>query len=679
MTDEKRPHKRRRPPYRRGPKRDASAQDAAQSPPPEKSVDQSPVKQNPEKKSLIRKFLDILSSKTVQESVPGTGSEKSAALSRKDRQRDNRNKNNPPRQKQQGKQGQSVKPEPVVEAAPEPEIPVNKEPRRIVISMEPLETRVAMLTGKRLDEYQIERSNHVQMAGAIYLGRVVNLEPSLEAAFVDIGAEKNAFLHYRDMLPMTHDLSERVNLNNDGKTGKKRDFNSKLAERLRKLEKAQAEVQSAPNEVIQREMKLHSGKLAVKDIPKLFPSGSEVLVQVSKAPIGTKGARVTTNISIPGRYLVLLPYSDHISISKKIDDRKERERLKNILSSFELPKGLGLICRTIGEGRRREHFENDLSILLEIWQRIENALLHPKPPVCLYREPSLLELTVRDSLTEDIDEIIVDCDEAHQILQNRIQSAVGESGMNLQVKRHRKHVPIFDEYGVSKQISQIFSRSAPLKSGGYLIIEETEALVSIDVNTGRAKGGKDLPETILATNLEAAEEIARQLRLRNVGGLIVIDFIDMIQDKHRRELYQAMKKFTSADRVKTDISFISKFGLMEMTRRREQESLLKTVYDNCPYCAGCGKIRSVFSMSVEIHRRVQDILKRGSCPIRVTMHPEVLARMKKEDVQVIDELEKRFGTTLSFRPDPELHLEEFKLVNPDTGKEFPSFNGSENK
>lgn len=557
--------------------------------------------------------------------------------------------------------------EKVTVPTPDPIMPKRTESRRILISMEALETRVALLTGKRLDEFQIERRNQIQMSGAVYLGRVCNLEASLEAAFVDIGAEKNAFLHYRDMLPMTHDLSERIGIP-ETKGPKKRDFNSKLAERLRKLELTQ----ELTNTVIEREKKLRSGQITSKDIPKLFPSGSEVLVQVSKGPIGTKGPRVTTNISIPGRYLVLLPYSDHISISKKIDDRKERERLKEILSSFDLPKGIGLICRTIGEGRKREHFENDLSLLLEIWQNIDNALLKPKPPVCLYREPNLLELTVRDFLTEDIDEIVVDSDEAHQLLLERIQAVVGDKELAFKIKRYNKSTPMFDEYGVSKQISQIFSRKVPLKSGGDLCIEETEALVSIDVNTGRAKGGKDLPETILATNLEAAEEAARQLRLRNLGGLIVIDFIDMIPERHRRELYQAMRGFMREDRVKTEISPISRFGLMEMTRRREHESLLKTVSDDCPYCNGRGKIRSLFSMSIEIHRRIQEMLKRKNVPIRVLMHPAVLARMKKEDTVIIDELEKKFGTTLSFRPDETLHLEEFKLVDPTNGQEYPN-------
>lgn len=629
------------------------------------------VKAN-EKKSLFQRLLGVLTLKK-EEPAPtgqpkkqgGGGGRKQGGEKRQQPQgRPEQQKQRPPRQPKPPKAFEAE------EAAQEPQKPQRQECRRIIVSKEALETRVALLTGKKLEEYRIERSNDERISGGVFLGRVVNLEPSLEAAFVDIGAEKNAFLHYRDILPMTHDLSERVSTGEAAPTaGKKRDVNSKLAARIRKLEEAQAQ---ASNDVIEREIKVHSGQVTVKDIPKLFPSGSEVLVQVSKSPIGTKGARVTANISIPGRYLVLLPYSDHISISKKITDRKERERLRRILSSFELPKGLGLICRTVGEGRRREHFENDLSLLLEIWQNIENGLKRPKPPVCLYREPGLLEETVRDSLTEDIDEIIVDSDDAYETLVNRIKAVVGEDEQTVKIKRHHKKTPIFDEYGVSRQISQIFSRTVPLKSGAYLVIEETEALVSIDVNSGRAKTGKDLPETILTTNLEAAEEIARQMRLRNLGGLIVIDFIDMQFDRNKREVYQTMKKFLKEDRARTDMSHISKFGLMELTRRREEESLLRTVYDNCPYCGGSGKIRSAFSISVEIHRCVQETLKRNSDePIRVLTHPDVLARIKKEDAEVIDDLEKRFGASISFRTDPSLRQDEFKLVNPTTGKDYP--------
>ncbi len=545
--------------------------------------------------------------------------------------------------------------------------PQRTESRRIVISAESLETRVALMTGKRLDEYEIERTGVLSASGAIYFGRVCNHEPSLEAAFVDIGEEKNAFLHFRDMLPAAQDIEERVT-SDDATQKRKPDFNTKLAERLRAI-KENEDKEVTANEIVARNRRRNAIGISLKDAPKLFPAKSEVVVQVSKAPIGTKGARVTTNISIPGRYLVLLPYTDDICISKKIDDRKERARLREILTSFNLPKGLGVICRTVGEGRKREHFENDLNMLLEIWQGIQNKIRTQKPPYCLYREPSLIDRTIRDFLTEDIDEVIIDNAEVYHSIMKRLKSLVGNK-RQLRVKLHQRPQSVFDSYGISTQISQIFARTVPLKSGGYLCIEETEALVTVDVNTGKSRGGKSLPETIFNTNLEAAEEIARQIRLRNIGGLVVIDFIDMMQEKQRKDIYHAMKSFCSSDRVKTEIAPLSRFGLMEMTRRREQESILHAVYDSCPYCDGRGKIRSVFSMSVEIHRRLLQLLQRRQSSegvsLRVLMHPAVLARMRKEDTQSIDALEQKYHCVLSFRPDESLHLEEFKIVDPVT-------------
>lgn len=542
------------------------------------------------------------------------------------------------------------------------------EPRRIIISSESLETRVALMTGKRLDEYEIERVGTFSASNAIYFGRICNLEPSLEAAFVDIGEEKNAFLHFKDMLPVTQDLAERVDLESGSKN--KQDFNTKLAARLHKLQEESAQKDAPVNMIMARTRRGHE-RLSVKDAPKLFPPKSEVLVQVTKGPIGTKGPRVSTNISIAGRYLVLLPYSDDVCISKRIDDRKERARLREILSCFNLPKGLGLICRTIGEGRKREHFENDLNMLLEVWENIQKVIRTQKPPVCVYHEPSLLNRTIRDFLTDDIDEIIVDNPEVYKLITDRLKLLVGNK-TKLKVKLHSRFGNVFDSYNVSTQISQIFTREVPLKSGGYLCIEETEALVSIDVNTGKSRSGKSLPETIYNTNLEAAEEIARQLRLRNIGGQVVIDFIDMGIEKHRKLLLEAMRAFCSGDRVKTEIAPISRFGLMEMTRRREQESILNAVYDSCPYCHGRGKIRSVFSMSIEIHRRLLLLLQKhqssDGVSLRVLMHPAVLARMKKEDTVIIDELEKKYHCSLSFRPDENLHLEEFRIVDPITLK-----------
>lgn len=546
-----------------------------------------------------------------------------------------------------------------------------KNKKQIILNCEELETRFALLRNGRLEEYEIERRDEDELlAGSIYLGRITHLEKKLEAAFVDIGAAKNAFLHYKDMLPASYDMLDDIrHMEADGalpaKRRKKGSMLSKVADRIRglvgKTNKAQR--------LKEFETKLHSGKITVADIPKMFPENSELLVQITKGPIGTKGARVSTNITIPGRYLVLLPYSDHIGLSSRIDDRKERDRLRKILAKLDVPEGMGLICRTIGEGHKTEDFEKDLQMLLKIWESASNALEEKSAPAIVYREPDLLERTVRDFLSDDIDEIVVDNPDAAR----KLKSDFAEFGCyDTRITLSNRAQPVFERYKVSEQVATVFNRVVQLPSGGYICIDETEALVAIDVNSGKNKNAKDQPENILRTNLEAAEEIARQVRLRNVGGLVVIDFIDMRTQRDREAVQKAMAKYVEQDRAKTRLLPISKFGLMEMTRQREHESVKDAVYDPCPYCDGTGRVKSPVSMSVEIQRRLKEFLKRKSrnMSVRVIMHPTVLMRLKNDDAELLKDLEDRYGKDLSFRADPTMHMEQFKLVNPDTNQEY---------
>ena len=546
-----------------------------------------------------------------------------------------------------------------------------KNKKQIILNCEELETRFALLRNGRLEEYEIERRDEDELlAGSIYLGRITHLEKKLEAAFVDIGAAKNAFLHYKDMLPASYDMLDDIrHMEADGalpaKRRKKGSMLSKVADRIRGLVGKTNKTQRLK----EFETKLHSGKITVADIPKMFPENSELLVQITKGPIGTKGARVSTNITIPGRYLVLLPYSDHIGLSSRIDDRKERDRLRKILAKLDVPEGMGLICRTIGEGHKTEDFEKDLQMLLKIWESASNALEEKSAPAIVYREPDLLERTVRDFLSDDIDEIVVDNPEAAR----KLKADFAEFGCyDTRITLSNRAQPVFERYKVSEQVATVFNRVVQLPSGGYICIDETEALVAIDVNSGKNKNAKDQPENILRTNLEAAEEIARQVRLRNVGGLVVIDFIDMRTQRDREAVQKAMAKYVEQDRAKTRLLPISKFGLMEMTRQREHESVKDAVYDPCPYCDGTGRVKSPVSMSVEIQRRLKELLKRKSrnMSVRVIMHPTVLMRLKNDDAELLKDLEDRYGKDLSFRADPTMHMEQFKLVNPDTNQEY---------
>ncbi len=516
--------------------------------------------------------------------------------------------------------------------------PVKKSHKEVIINAEALETRVAVLEEGRLEEFTIERTSEERLVGSIFKARVRNLEDGLKAAFVDIGFEKNAFLHYWDIVPSSFDSGVEI-VERDG--GRKRD----------------------------------KPKITQKDVPRLYPPGSDLIVQVTKGPIGTKGPRVTTNLVLPGRYLVLLPNSDQSGISRKIENHEERQRLKKILRKLHIPDGMGVIMRTIGEGQRERYFVRDLALLLEEWNQIQESIRRRPSASVVFQEPDLIERTVRDFLTEDVERIVVDSAPAHDRMRSMIARISKRSADK--IRHYGEHQPIFDRFGITRQLEATFSRQVHLKSGGYLVVDETEALVAIDVNTGRHKSGKDQEQTILKVNLEAAEEICRQLRLRNMGGLIVLDFIDMKGRRDQQQVYQKMREGLRRDRAKTHILPISQLGLMEMTRQRHTESVRSAVYDDCPYCKGKGKVKSAETMSVEIQRKLAEILKRrgrdeSDFQLRIVVHPTVAQRLRTEDQKHLDEMEKRYFIKLLLRPDPGLHAEEYKILNVATNEELAS-------
>lgn len=515
-----------------------------------------------------------------------------------------------------------------------PKKPSGKE---IVINAESLEIRVAVLQDSKLDEFTIERTNEERLVGSIFKGRVRNLEDGLKAAFVDIGFERNAFLHYWDIVPSQFDSGVEV----VEREGRRRD----------------------------------RPKITQKDVPRLYPPGSEIIVQVTKGPISTKGPRITTNLSLPGRYLVLLPNSDQSGISRKIENPEERSRLKRILRELSIPEGMGVVMRTAGEGKQARYFVRDLALLLDEWHSIQERIQKQSAATCVFEEPDLVARTVRDFLTEDVDRIIVD--DLHQ--HDRIREMIGRisSRSTGKVKFYNEPQPIFDRMNITKQLESTFQRTVHLKSGGYIVIDETEALVAIDVNTGKHKSGKDLDSTILQVNLEAADEIARQLRLRNVGGLIILDFIDMRHPKDQRAVFNRLRDALRRDKAKTHLLPISALGLLEMTRQRQTESVQSSVYDDCPYCRGRGRVKSAETMSVEIQRKLVEILKKrprdeSDFQLRIVVQPSVYERMRREDEKFIIELEKKFFGRISFRPDPGMHSEHFKIINAVTNEEVVS-------
>ena len=632
--------------------------------------------------------------------------------------------------------------------------------KQILINNEEMQIRVAVVQDGVLQDFFMERTNRDQLVGSIFKGKIKNLEPSLQAAFVDIGCGKNAFLHYWDMLPATQDMLEDGqgdDAENDNEPQKpvvpsplnslpttpqvqntthsrKRSRHQRNATQQLQAAQLQQSAKETPKseppkkgflarildffarrrnpevtepaaatakpastqteEPSQKAPKINnttqSGKNrhkknkqnqkpmpTVEDIPNLFKVDQEILVQVTKGPIGTKGSRVTTNLSIPGRYLVLLPNSPHIGVSRKVEEKAERDRLRKMVKGLELPgNNMGLICRTVGEGCKIEHFQRDLDMLVEAWQNGMKKAETKRAPVCVYQEPDLAERALRDCLTEDVDEIVTDSQETY----DRAVSLMNRYSLNdtIKVKLYQNPTPIFQKYNLNQQIDAIYNRKVNLPGGGYICIDETEALIAIDVNTGKNKSGKDQPETILATNLEAVAEIARQIRLRNVGGLVVLDLIDMADKKDQQLVYKTLKDHRAKDRARTRAYPISPLGLLEMTRQRENESLESSTFDNCPYCKGRGLVKSTTSMSVEIQRKLNEVLakrKRNNLlkpehPFKITANPKILERFKNEDKKVLQGIETDYNVRISLLPDPTYHIEEYKLHDGASGMEL---------
>ena len=515
--------------------------------------------------------------------------------------------------------------------------------RELVINAETLEKRVALLTNGVLDKFEIEHKGENRMVGAIFKGRVQNLEGGLKAAFVDIGQPKNAFLHYWDMLPAANDSQ---------------------VEFIRDNESA--------------EQKQRKARYQAKDIPQLFPAGSDIVSQVVKDQIGTKGPRSTTNIALPGRYLVLMPFSGACGVSRKIEESSERERLKDILRSLTIPEGMGVIIRTAGEGKQARWFVRDLHMLLKRWQAIVEKINAPdRKPVLLYQEPGLIERTVRDFLTEEVDRILVDNPEDFKLVQDLVGEVSPRS--RSRVEMYADPIPVFERYNIERQIEQLFQRRVPLPSGGEIVIDETEALTAIDVNTGghRGKDGAKDGNFITQANLEAVTEAARQIKLRNLGGLIMIDTIDMKNPKDRKKVFDTLRDAMEDDRAKHQILPISQLGVLQMTRQRHTESNTTSMYTACPHCQGRGIVKNPRTVSVEIQRKLLSVIRRlresvgaeKEIEINILLHPVNLERIITEDREFFRDLMKSCKVRLGTKPDPTYSIEAFKLFD-GSGKEL---------
>lgn len=481
------------------------------------------------------------------------------------------------------------------------------------------ECRAVILNNNIIDDYIVEHSSREQIKGNVYLGVINRIEPSIEAAFVDFGYKKFGFLPFKDVLKASY---------------------------------------------------VHTGEKKAKTrIQDVLMRGQKILVQVAKEGRDAKGPSLNNALSIPGRFLVLME-GQGSAVSRKIEDESERKKLKDIVADFNLPENLGLIIRTAGVGRNKIELQKDLQMLLKVWEKIQNALVDDSTPApyLIYQEPDLVVRTVRDHYSSDTSQIIVDSSEAYKSLKDFTRLVMPRS-RNL-VKLYKETRPLFSEYKVEEQIESIYERKVPLPSGGSIVIDIGEAMASIDVNSGKTKGGVDLEETAVTTNLEAAKEIARQLRLRDLGGLVVIDFIDMYQKKNKAAVEKQLKLACKTDKARVNLSRISKFGLLEMSRQRISPPVKDGIFDECGHCKGSGLVRSTNSIVLLVFRKIQELIAMGRVKvISLEISSELAAYLLNSKLDVISDLKEKYQIDLKFTSKPDLSFEDFKFEVLETTEE----------
>jgi ribonuclease G len=516
--------------------------------------------------------------------------------------------------------------------------------REILINATPRETRVAIIEDDQLVELLVDRPDARRMVGDIYLGRVDAVLPGIQAAFVDIGTEKSAFLHASDtVLPDDDKTAAEESDADDG-------------------EEAEGESEGESEDRPRRRRE--------KDVPiqDAVKRGQDLIVQVSKEPISTKGPRVTADVSLAGRFIVYMPFASRVGVSRKIGERSERLRLRKMMEELLPPDSGGVIVRTVSEDATKETFGRELETLMTTWKRIKKKTHFVRAPALVHRETSLTRSLIRDLFSEKVEQVTVDSKHVHNEIQEYLKGVAPE--LADRVKLYEEQVPLFDKAKIEPEIRDLFKRRCDLPSGGYLIIEPTEALVSIDVNSGRYTGKKDPEKTILRTNIEASREVARQLRLRDVGGIVVADFIDMETKSNRDRVLQELRTHLSRDRARTKAFAVSDLGLIEMTRQRVRQSHLQAMTTACDVCSGTGRVFTAETVVRRVERSIRRMTVEGKKDhLVVKLHPDVAMYLLEEERDYLKILEKSAGFHLELRDDPLLRPDEFKLVVKSAGRD----------
>jgi len=509
--------------------------------------------------------------------------------------------------------------------------------KEIFINCNPQENRVAVLIDGRLDQFFLERAEDESPLGNIYKGKVTTILPGLGAAFVRLPLEKDGFLPMRETAESSS-LWEEYPEDSASKESKNRKGGNRNGRKGSNQKKEK-----------------------VRTIQQLLRKGQDVIVQVVKEPIGDKGARLTTQISLPGRYLVLMPGEKRIGISKKISRRDQRARIRKNLNEIKIPDGVGLIVRTAALSATKKNLKKDLKYLLNIWKEVQRQDKKKKSPALLHEEQGLVLKIIRDSILTDVKNIVVDSKAEYKKIKRFLSLFSPRSQSKL--VHYTSPKPLFEKHRLEDEIQKIFQPKIWLNCGGSLVFKQTEALVAVDVNTGKHKGGKNQEQTVMQANVEAAEEVAKQLRLRNVGGIIVIDFIDMNSRKYQRRVMSTLKKELKKDKAKTRVLPFSEFGLVQMTRQREEESFLKRVYEPCPYCQGMGVIKSEFTLNLEIERKLLTAIGRRPRVkrFRIEAHPQLANHLLGETWEDLRRLARKRKVRLSIIDNADLAYQEFIL------------------
>ncbi|MDD3619212.1 MAG: Rne/Rng family ribonuclease [Desulfobulbaceae bacterium] len=500
----------------------------------------------------------------------------------------------------------------------------------ILINATPYENRVALVDSGNLLEFYLERPAEQGLVGNIYCGRVVRVLPGMQAAFVDIGLERAGFLYVDDVLLSPCEFEKRL-----------------------------ARQDQPFNRIISGQEILPNSSQAQPGIGDLLKEGQNVLVQISKEPIGTKGARLTCHITLPCRNLVFMPLTDHIGISRKIEDEDVRQKLREKIEALR-PPGTGFIVRTVADHASEAELEADMEFLLLLWDDIKSRCGKVSAPSLVYKDIDMILRSVRDLFSEDVKQVIVDAKPVYERLQSFVRIFAPE--LQDRIVHYDRDTPLFEAYGIEVDINRALDKKVWLRSGGYIIIETTEALTVIDVNTGRYVGKKDQAETIFKTNMEAVKEIAYQLRLRNIGGIIIVDFIDMDNEQHREELFLAFQDAIKKDKNRINILKISEFGLVQMTRKRSLENLSQMMCEPCMYCEGEGFVKSRRTICYEIFRKItRDASRTPGNKVCIKVHPQVADMLLEEEAQHVELLQRQTGKQFTIIPDGDTHINRYEI------------------